>query len=102
MSEPIDKDLALDVDVQPASITIDEESDRDLEKRIGIFLFGMGRAGLRNLDVQVQNGCAIISGTVHSFYERQLALSCCQRVAGVLIVNDKVEVGEQTYHKLDT
>ena len=102
MSEPIDRDLALDVDVQPASITIDEESDRDLEKRIGIFLFGMGRAGLRNLDVQVQNGCAIISGRVHSFYERQLALSCCQRVAGVMIVTDKIEVGEQTYHKLDT
>ena len=40
MSEPIDKDLGLDVEVQPASITIEEESDRDLEKRIRIFLFG--------------------------------------------------------------
>ncbi len=100
----IDEDSALDVEVQPPSITItiDEDGDRDLEKRVRIFLFGMRRAGLRNLDVHVQNGCATISGTVHSFYERQLALSCCQRVAGVLSVTDKVEVGEQTYHKLDT
>ncbi len=95
MSEPIDKDLGLDVDVQPASITIDEESDRDLEKRIRIFLFGMRRARLRHLDIEVQNGCAIINGKVHSFYERQLALSCCQRVAGVLSVTDKVEVGDE-------
>lgn len=90
----IDEDSALDVEVQPPSITIDEDGDRDLEKGIRIFLFGMRRAGLRNLDVQVQNGCAIISGTVHSFYERQLALCCCQRVAGVLCVTDKVQVGD--------
>ncbi len=101
-SETIDKGSGLDLEVQPASVTIDEKSDRDLEKRIRTFLFGMGRAGLRNLDVEVQNGCAIIGGTVRSFYERQLALSCCQRVAGVLIITDKVEVGEQTYHELDT
>ncbi len=94
MRKPIDEDSGLDVKVQPASITIDEQSDRDVEKRIRIFLFGMKRARLRHLDVEVQNGCAIISGTVHSFYERQLALSCCQRVAGVLSVTDKVEVGD--------
>ncbi len=90
----IDAASVLDVEVQPPSIAIDEESDRDLEKRIRIFLFGMRMARLRHLDIEVQNGCAIISGTVHSFYERQLALSCCQRVAGVLSVTDEVQVGD--------
>lgn len=93
MRKVIGEDSGLDVETHPPSITIDEDGDRILEQRIQILLLGMRRAGLRNLEVQVQNGCSIISGTVHSFYERQLALSCCQRVVGVLSVTDKVEVG---------
>ena len=66
-----------------------EERDRDLEGRIRNFLGGRSFSGLRDLDVRVSDGTVYLSGKVGSFHEKQIATSCCQRVAGVYdIVND--------------
>ena len=66
--------------------------ESDLERRIRVFLEGVGRERLRRLDVRVQQGVAFLSGHVSCFYERQLAISACQRVAGVYRVTDEIEV----------
>jgi carbon storage regulator len=76
-------------------VTPDQETaDRGLERRIRNFLEGLSRPELRDLEFEVRNGAAIITGRVRTFYEKQLASSCCQRVAGVLSVLNEVQVAD--------
>jgi len=67
-------------------------SDRDLERRVKGFLRRQHFASLRTIEVNSQLGVVTISGQVNSFHERQLCINCCQRVAGVLGFNDRIEV----------
>ena len=69
-----------------------EAADRQLERRIKNFLQGRNPPALRDLEVEVRNGAAVITGQVSTFYQKQLATSCCQRVAGVLSVLNEVRV----------
>ena len=66
--------------------------DEDLKRRIVIFLFQRNEPALRRVDVEVSSGRVVIRGRMASFYQKQLCLSCCQRVAGVLQIVDEVEV----------
>jgi osmotically-inducible protein OsmY len=66
-----------------------QDSDLELESRVRVFLAGLKVPGLRGVTIGVNGGIAIVSGTVSSFHEKQLATHCCQRVAGVVsVVND--------------
>jgi len=69
-----------------------ETADRELERRIKNFLEGLNLPALRDLEVEVRSGAAVITGRVCTFYQKQLATSCCQRVAGVLSVLNEVRV----------
>jgi carbon storage regulator len=69
-----------------------EVADRELERRIKNFLQGRNLPGLSDLEVEVRNGTAVITGLGGTFYQKQLATSCCQRVAGVLSVLNDVQV----------
>ena len=71
-----------------------ETADRQLERRIRNFLDGLSLPELRDLELEVRNGAAVITGRVRTFYEKQLATSCCQRVAGVLSVLNEVQVAD--------
>ena len=64
----------------------------DLERRIRNFLASRNFPALRRLEISVSDGQAIISGMVSTYHEKQLATSCCQRVAGVLEVINQIEV----------
>jgi osmotically-inducible protein OsmY len=65
----------------------------DLEQRVRNFLEGRNIPGLRRLGVKAAAGQVTLFGRVRTFYEKQLALHCCQRVAGVIQVVDAIEVG---------
>jgi osmotically-inducible protein OsmY len=67
--------------------------DRELQRRVSVFL-SQQVPRLRTVEVEVCQGVVTIVGRVNSFYERQLCISCCQRVAGVINLNDKVEVAQ--------
>ena len=67
-------------------------ADRDLRHRVVNYLRSRSRAALRNLEVEAANGTVTLRGRVHSFYERQLAINCCHRVAGVLRLVDRIVV----------
>lgn len=67
--------------------------DRELERRVTNFLT-QHFPRLRTVEVVARQGVVTIFGRVNSFYERQLCISCCQRVAGVTALNDKVEVAQ--------
>jgi osmotically-inducible protein OsmY len=68
----------------------------ELEQRVRNFLDGRNVPGLRRLGVAAFDGEVTIFGRVRTFYEKQLALHCCQRVAGVIHVVDAIEVGGDT------
>jgi osmotically-inducible protein OsmY len=73
--------------------TIPETSaDEALAKRVGLFLASRRVAGLWPMDIDVSEGVVTVEGVVRSYYERQLAVACIQRVAGVLQVVDLLRV----------
>ncbi len=66
-----------------------QAADRELQRRIVNFLFEKGLWSLQHLETEVHGGVAVIKGRVRTYYEKQLATCCCQRVAGVLrVIND--------------
>jgi osmotically-inducible protein OsmY len=68
---------------------VNANDDDDLRERIVMFLHQRNEAPLRRLRVDVRDGRAVIAGAVRTFYQKQLAGHCCQRVAGVQrVVND--------------
>ncbi|HND53079.1 MAG TPA: BON domain-containing protein [Pirellulaceae bacterium] len=67
-------------------------TDVDLERRVLSYLMQRQVPALRRITVAVQGGVVTLTGRVQSFYERQLCLSCCQRVAGVRQLVDLIEV----------
>jgi osmotically-inducible protein OsmY len=77
-----------------ALISTDErrQSEIDLELRVRNFLDGRNIPGLRRLGVEASAGQVTLRGRVRTFYEKQLAIHCCQRVAGVTHVVDAIEV----------
>lgn len=68
------------------------QTDRELESRLLNFLMQRHIPALRKVSVAVSDGIVTLQGRVQSFYERQLCLSCCQRVAGVRKLIDLIEV----------
>ncbi|MCR9119844.1 MAG: BON domain-containing protein [bacterium] len=69
-----------------------KKADQELSKRIQSFFHQRRIVALGNVGVDVLGGVVTISGAVRSFYEKQIAISCCQRVAGVVRLIDQVEV----------
>ena len=70
-------------------------SDTDLEKRLRIFLDQRNLPSLRRVRVSADNGVIRLRGRVRSFHEKQLCLSCCRHVAGVVGVVDQIIVEDQ-------
>jgi osmotically-inducible protein OsmY len=67
-------------------------ADRELERRVSNFLSQQHFPRLRGIEVEARQGVVSLRGRVRSFHERQLCIHCCQRVAGVVGVNDKIQV----------
>lgn len=74
-----------------ALIRVDYPDD-DLRQRISRFLGSRHFPAFRNLEIDVRHGAVTLSGNVCSFYEKQVALNTCQRVAGVLSTVDQIQV----------
>ncbi len=69
-----------------------EFADPDLKKRVSRFLDSRHFPALRNIDIDVRHGEVTLSGRVCSYYEKQVAITSCQRVAGVLEIVDEIIV----------
>ena len=66
--------------------------DEEVCMRVKNFLFSRHFPGIRELEVDVDNGIVTLSGNVQSYYEKQVAMNSCQHVAGVLALIDRIEV----------
>jgi osmotically-inducible protein OsmY len=71
---------------------MDGAADRDLERRVTNYLAERFRPSLRRLEVEARGGAVTLRGSVHSFYEKQVAIHSCRRVAGVRELIDAVDV----------
>lgn len=67
--------------------------DQDVLQRVRTFLNSRHFPAFRQLQVDVVNGAVRLSGNVRTYYEKQVALNSCQRVAGVLQLIDDIGVG---------
>lgn len=68
------------------------ESADDLSRRVCLFLTSANLPGLRRVRVDVVEDTVVIAGRVRTFYERQIAIERARRVAGVIQVDDQIEV----------
>jgi hypothetical protein len=67
-------------------------ADRELQRRISIFLANRRLPYSSKLRIDAKNGVVTLQGTHHSFYHKQLCINCCQRVAGVVRLIDATRV----------
>ena len=67
-------------------------ADLEIQRRVVVHLSEMNRPRLRRLAVQVNRGMITLSGSVATFYEKQLAIHSCVSVAGCGRLVDAVQV----------
>lgn len=70
------------------------DNDQRLKDRIGHLLANQHFPSFKDLDVEVDHGLVTISGKLHSYYHRQVALSTCQKMVDVITVIDMISVAE--------
>ena len=66
--------------------------DDDLQFRVESFLRSRHFPDFEQIEVDVQNGSVTLSGILRSYYEKQVAINSCQRVAGVVDLIDNLDV----------
>jgi osmotically-inducible protein OsmY len=80
----------------PSPLRVRQTEDEELTTRIRLFLGTLKLAALRHVHVQARDGKVTLKGVVRSFYDRQLAIGCVRRVAGVRQVIDMIKVNEDS------
>ena len=70
-------------------------ADRDVQQRVALFIQQRHLSRGARLIVLARRGVVTLSGRVSSFHHRQLLVSLTQRVAGVVQVQDELDV--ETY-----
>lgn len=67
-------------------------SDEVLSQRVTNFLSSRHFPEFRELSIEVDNGHVTLSGTLPTHYQKQVAITSCRRVAGVLEMVDRIKV----------
>jgi len=83
-----------ELSMQPHRLAPPSEFDCDLQRRVRAFLAGRHYQALRRLRVDVEADAVVLSGTVPTFHQRQVAVECAAHVAGVLRVVDRLNVSD--------
>ncbi len=68
------------------------DANFDLRQRILGYLASLNVRSLRRLEVSADGGTVTIAGLVWTFYEKQLAISCCLRDSSATRLVDQVTV----------
>jgi osmotically-inducible protein OsmY len=66
--------------------------DEDIALRVEEFLSRQHFPSFQQLDIEVTQGKLTVRGGAESFYEKQVAMSVCQHVPGVLQFVDEISV----------
>ena len=74
------------------TVQTEGNQDEDVLQRVSRSLFSCHFPAFRNLDIDVVHGAVTITGKVQSYYEKQIALTSSQHVAGVVALIDEIVV----------
>ena len=77
---------------QPSS---DNSEDQALAQRVRLYLAAQGRSVISRLKVSAENQSITLQGSTPTYFDRQLALACARRVAGVREIIDLISVQEE-------
>ena len=66
--------------------------DEDVRSRVARFLNSRHFPAFRYLSITVEHGAVTLTGEVRSYYEKQVAMTSCQHVVGVLSLTDEISV----------
>ncbi len=69
-----------------------EDSNAEVRRRVSSFLHSRHFPAFRNFEIEVDRGAVTLTGKVHSYYEKQIAITSCQNVAGVVSLIDEIVV----------
>ena len=67
-------------------------SDQDLQHRVALFVQQKQLTTGARLQIEARRGVVTLKGTVSTFHQRQLLFASARRVAGVIGVQDELEV----------
>ena len=81
-------------------MTRSEESNAAVRQRVSRFLQSRHFPAFRNFKIEVDQGAVTLSGKVKSYYEKQIAMTSCQNVDGVITLIDEIVVQEECDSKL--
>lgn len=70
-------------------------ADRELQARIVGYLLARNAPAIGQVEVEANNGTVTLRGQVRTFYQRQLCVHCCLRVAGVVQLIDQIHVMDE-------
>jgi hypothetical protein len=70
-------------------------TDADLVRRARAYLASRGFLSFRRLEIESRGGVVTLTGTLSTYYEKQVALKSVRRVAGVLSAVDAIRVGTE-------
>lgn len=70
------------------------DCDEDVFLRVCSFLQSRHFPAFRHLGVEVERGIVTLTGQVCSYYEKQVAITSCQNVAGVRSLIDGIVVSD--------
>ncbi len=73
---------------------VNPQNDQALAHRVHECLRRTYRPSIERLQIEAHGGVVTLTGRVFSFHEKQLCLSLCQRVPGVVRVVDHLAVLE--------
>ena len=76
---------------------LEPNSDASLINRVKLFLQAIGAARLQPMEIDACNGVVTVEGAARSYYERQVAVACIKRVAGVQQVVDRIRVRDGSF-----
>lgn len=69
-----------------------EDSNAAVHQRVSSFLHSRHFPAFRNFKIEVDRGAVTLTGNVQSYYEKQIAMTSCQNVAGVVTLIDEIVV----------
>lgn len=69
-----------------------EFTDQELQFRVQSFLNSRHFPTFEELSVEVHDGAVTLSGALSTYYEKQVAINSCRRVAGVLALIDDIVI----------
>ena len=96
-SEQVSDSPALPLQVSALAIQPQDANEPRLEmgRRIKIMFSEAGYRNLRDVHCDYQNGCVVLTGSVSSFYFKQIAQVITARMDGVKTIKNLIQVNDQ-------